>query len=277
MKIIHRVCISTTGNVGVRKKIEELGIHMKPSGYGRHILLNYFDISEDDPRWAKVTQVLSSSAIRSTTTRTVFTEEEIASAEWVRIGPDFVLGYPMPALDGSWRDTSFNAGEECSVCGIGRKQTAPIHLKGDPRLGKNDFMAINWTFDFFARLEVFGVLSERGVEGVEPAPAIHDGLLAPIETIKQLKVLEEHSPCIIDDNLVRDQKPCEHVKYNLLTRGKLKFSRDVFNNVPDLVRTHEWFGSGHMAFQLVLASAKFVTIYMERGWKGLLLYPVDLI
>jgi len=278
MKIIHRICLSPKLDRKVRKKFLKLGIRMEDSGYKKRILMNYFDISENDSLWPEVNQILSSAGLESVTTRTVFTKKEITSSEWVLVQPDFLFGYPMPDHDGSWRNISFNAGKECSICGIGRKQIAPIHLKREPKTLKNNFMGTFWTYDLFARPEVFDIMSEKGIQGVEPTEAIHHKLLTPLKTIKQLKILQEHCPCIIDDNLVRDKTLCDHIKYNVLTKGKMKFSSDAFrDDMPDLIRTHEWFGSGHSAFQLILASAKFVQVYMENKWKGLHLAPIELV
>lgn len=277
MKITQRIGFNATCNPKLGKEFQKLGIKMKESGDRKIALLNYFDICEDDPRWPRVEQILSSAGVRPTMTTTIFTKKEIISAEWVRILPDFIFGYPMPDLDRGFMNVSFNPETQCSTCGIGREQTAPIRLKGEPKLGKNDFMGVNWTFDLFGRPEVFHIMLEKDIQGVEAMPAIHHDSGTPLKTIKQLRILKEQRSCIADDNLVRDKTPCGHIKYNVLTRGMMKFSRDAFSNMPDLVRTHEWFGSGHGAFQLVLASAKFVQVYMENNWKGLSLAPLELI
>ena len=277
MKVIHRIFFNTTGRGKVIKQFRKLGIKMKGVEGKKIVLWNYFDISEDDPLWPNVKEILLSAGIGTEPSRTVFTKKEIMSAEWVLVQPDFLFGYPMPDIDGGWRNISFNPQKECPECGIGIEQIAPIHLKREPKSHKNNFMGTFWTYDLFTRPEVFDIMSEKGIQGVEPMEAIHHTSKTPLKTIKQLKILKEHCACIIDDNLVRDKRPCGHVKYNVLTRGMMKFSGDAFGQMPDLIRTYEWFGSGHSAFQLVLASAKFVQVYMENKWKGLSLAPIKLI
>ncbi len=197
----------------------------------------------------------------------------------------------MPDLDGSYKEISFNPEKECPKCGIGKEQIAPIHLKREPKLHRNDFMGIFWTYDIFARNEIFDVLSKNNITGFEAYPVIHHKKNVPLTTVKQLKITGELASGIVDDNLTRadveritadntiahENYPCGHIKYLGLGRGMYKFSRRIFKDVPDLVKTSEWFGSGHSAFQLVLASAKFVQLYMQNNWKGLSLYPIQLI
>jgi len=62
-----------------------------------------------------------------------------------------------------------------------------------------------------------------------------------------------------------------------LGRGMYKFSCEIFRDASDLVKTHEWFGSGHEAVQLILASARFVRVYFDNNWKGLNLSPIELV
>jgi hypothetical protein len=277
MKIIHRISYNPSRRKKVTKKLRKLGITLKESGNKKVVLLNYFDICEDDPTWPKVKEILLTSKIGLDPTWTEFTKEEILSAEWVKIASDFIHGFPMPKMDSSWKEISFDCEKVCSECGIGLKQKAPIHLEGEPELEGNDFMAIYWTYNFFARPKIFDVMLENDIQGFEILPAIDHSTNTPLDTIKQMKVTNELSPCIIEDNLQRDNNKCEHIKYWVLSRGMLKFFKTSFSNLPDLIKTNEWFGTGHEAIQLTLASNKFVQLYYENNWKGLFLAPVELI
>ena len=291
MKIIHRVSYHPKTHQTATKIFLKLGIRAKESSEDpKYSLGYYFDISEDDPLWPEVEKVLSSAGIHTLPT-TEFTKEEIMSAEWVKIYPSHFGGYPMPNLDDAWQNVSFNAGQECQICGIGRRQVGPIHLKGEPKLGRNHFMGIFWVYDIFAKNEIFDVLTQKGITGFKAYPAIHYKKKTPLETIKQLKVIGELAPGVIADNLTladvekitadniitHENYPCGHIKYVGLGRGMYKYSRNIFGEKLDLVKTHEWFGGGHSAVQLILASAKFVKVYMENNWKGLSLNPIELV
>ena len=289
MKITHRIFFNPKMDKAATKKFQKLGIEMKKTG-SDYSFCYYFDMYEDNPLWPEVERVLLSAGIH-TSPDTEFTEEEIMSAEWVLIYPSHFAGYPMPDLDDSWRNISFNAGQQCQICGIGRKQVSSIHLKTEPKLGRNHFMGIFWTYDIFARNEIFDILSQNSITGFEAYPAIHYKKKVPLTTIKQLKVSKELAPGVIADNLTHadvegitadniithENYPCGHIKYLGLGCGMYKFSRNIFKNVPDLVKTHEWFGGGYSATQFILASVKFVKVYMENNWKGLSLSPIELI
>ncbi len=290
MKIIHKITLSAKSDRKILCKLQQIGVKIK-GPMSPQIPICTFEIAEDDEHWPEVHNVLAFVKRLSIQTRTEFSIEEIVSAEWVDIYPTHFAGYPMPKLDGTWRNISFNAGEECPSCGIGREQKAPIHLKGEPKLGRNHFMGIFWTYDIFARNEVFDVLSPNGITGFEADSAIHYKKKVPLTTIKQLKVSKELAPGVIDDNLTRadvermtadntfthEPYPCGHVKYIGLGRGMYKFSRSIFKGMPDLVKTHEWFGVGHEAIQCILASAKFAKLYVDKGWRGLNLSPIELV
>lgn len=276
MEIKHRICVSPKRDAKVCKKFQKLGITMEEGGDGKIVQLSYFDISEDDLLWPEIKKIISSKNI-PTTSHTIFTKKEIQSAKWVKVSPDFIQGYPMPDLDGSWMNVSFNEGQDCPKCGIGIKQMAPIHLKAEPKMGKRDFMGIFWTFNIFVKPEVIETISSEGLTGFEIIPAIHYKTKEQLSTVKQLKFTQELSGKIIDDNLTKELPKCGHIKYLGLTRGMYKFSRDSFDRAPDFVKTSEWFGSGHLALRLILASSAFVDLYIKNKWKGLCLEPINLL
>jgi len=277
MEIVHRVCINAKSNRKLKKKFQNLGIHLTDSGNEKILLMSHFDIYESDPLWPTVKQYLLSEGMEHTATHTIFTKKEIQSARWVRVSPDFIHGYPMPDLDGSWMNVSFNEGQDCPKCGMGIKQMAPIHLKREPKMGKRDFMGIFWTFNIFAKPEVIEVMSKNNINGFETMPALHYKTKAPLNTVMQLRFTQELSKGLIDDNLTKEFPECGHIKYLGLSRGMYKFARDSFDGMPDFVKTSEWFGSGHLALRTILASSTFVDLYFKNKWKGLCLEPIELV
>jgi len=271
MKVNHRISFNLKGRSRALKKFNRLGIKTWAIEDMR-----FFDITEDDPRWPRVSKIIKAKRIPKCTW-TKFTKEEILSAEWIKLASDYNYGFPMPKGDGSWKKVSFNCENFCPECGIGLKQKTPIHLEGEPDLKNNDFMAIYWTYNFFARPEVLDTMLENNIQGFEILPAINHSTNTPLETVKQMKVTNELPSYIVEEELKRDNNKCEHIKYWVLTRGMLKFHKSSFVNLPDLIRTYEWFGTGHEAIKLTLASAKFVRLYYENNWKGLFLAPIELI
>ena len=280
MKIIHRLSLSNKQDKQLLKKLTKLGLEPFETGGKLFPNMCYFDISEDEPVWPQVSQIIEKNKILNIP-RVEFTIEEVLSAKWVRIHPVYFVGedysFPEPHLDDTWKRLSFDYKNECSQCGAGLHQKAPIHLKDEPEMEENHFMGIFWTYDIFSLNEVLEVLLEKGITGFEPYPAIHYKKKVPLTTIKQLKITGELAQGLINANVKSEIYPCGHVKYIGLCRGMYKFSQDIFKNIPDLAKTYEWFGSGHMAVRSILASAKFVKVYIENDWKGLSLEPIELV
>ena len=243
---------------------------------GREILLCTCEITEDDSVWPEISEVLKAENIDSFE-RTVFTRDEVDAAEWVELNCDNVQGFPEPSEDGSWRDLAFDCTKRCSTCGIGMVQKGPIHLGGEPQLGEGDFMTIEWTYDIFARPGVLDILVKNGIMGFEVYPAISHSSGQPLETVRQMKVTGRLGPSLITDTLTQDKTRCGDVKYHEPRRGMLKLASDKLEGVPDLAYTHEWFGSGHTAIQLILGSKRFVHLYFENNWRGLTFQPVELV
>lgn len=278
MKVIHRVSLSSKRDSKALKKLNKLGI--KPWATGGKLFPNmrYYDISEDDPVWPQVSEIIEKNKIL-TVPRAEFTQEEILSAEWVRIDPVYFEdeGFPMPHLvHHRWKKASFDYENECPECGVGLRQKNPIRLRGEPNLKDNDFMSIFWVYAIFARPEVLDTMMENNIHGFEIFPAIDHSSNVPLKTVQQMKIINELSPGIIADNLQRETRKCAHIKYYGISHVVMKYQKFAFVNCPDLIRTSEWFGTGGEAFQLVLASAKFVQVYMENDWKGLSLAPIEL-
>jgi len=240
------------------------------------VSLSCFDIAESDPLWPKVEKIIASSGIFPTT-ETIFSKEEIKSSEWVVIRPEFINGYPMPDLDYGYKNISFDPKKECSICGVGMKQTAPIHLKEEPKLDGYDFMGINWTYNIFARPEVIETMLNEGISSFEVMPAIQHDTMEQLNTVKQLTFTQELLGQVIDDNLKKELPKCGHTKYLGLSRGMYKFPRGAFDSVSGFVKTSDWFGSGHLALKLILASTDFVDLCVKNKWKGLRLEPIELI
>ncbi len=276
MEIRHRISFNAKHGVTIAKRLAALGVKLKGVD-SKDALLLHFDIGENDLRWGEVKKLLGSAGIGTLPEWTEFTDHEIGSAEWVQIVPAYIWGYPMPDSDGNWKSQSFFASEECRRCGIGLKQKGPIHLKGEPAIQDNDFMGIFWTYPIFAKPHVFDILQGENIRGFEMVPAINHVSNAHLRTVQQLKITEELPPCIIEDNLSIDDRACGHRKYRGLSRGMYKVKRTVLSDRLDLALTSEWFGSGHAAYPLALASARFVKVYRKRDWHGLFLNPIELV
>jgi hypothetical protein len=278
MKIIHRISFSANCNSKVFKKLTKLGIEPWPTGGKLFSNMRHFDISEDNSIWPQVKEIIENNKMLDIP-MSEFSKDEILLAEWVRLAPAYFEdnNFPEPHLDESWKKVSFDYENECHECGIGLLQKAPIRIKGEPNLKNNDFISIFWTYAIFSRPEVLNTIMENNIRGFEMFPVINHSSNLPLETVKQMRIINELSPCLVADNLQIDERKCGHVKYYDISHVKKKYKRQAFNNCPDLIRTSEWFGTGYEAYQLILASANFVKVFMENNWKGLSLIPIEII
>jgi hypothetical protein len=288
------VSLSTKHDSKVFKKLNRLGIEPCEIGDAKYFPnLRFYDISEDNTNWAQVREILKANSL-SDIARAEFTKEEILSAEWVWLKHGYFDEdiYPEPHEEHIlWQKASFDYENICPECGIGLHQKAPIRLKGEPNLKDNDFLSIFWVYAIFARPEVLDAMLNNDIKGFEIFPAINHSSSVPLETIKQMKVTNELPPGLIADNLKRadvermtadnifTHKPysCGHIKYYGTDQVMIKYKKNIFDNCPDFVMTSEWFGGGHEAVRLVLASSKFVRLYFDERWKGLSFSPIELV
>lgn len=70
---------------------------------------------------------------------------------------------------------------------------------------------------------------------------------------------------------------CGQKKYNFPQDQKMKSRKNIFMNMPDFVRTNEWFGSGGSANRPILISEKVKEIIEKNKWRGAFLNPIELI
>lgn len=273
MKVIHRVTFNTKKHKKNKKLLLKCGIKLEEVP---EINICTFEVSEDDRSWPEVSKMLEVEQL-TPLTRTEFTKNEILSADWVRVWCNNIKGYPMPDLDSTWKEVSFDKGLICPTCGMNRKQIAPIRLKNEPKIGRNNFVSIFWIFELFALPEVIDTMNLAGISGFETLPPIHYKSLKDLVSVKQLKIKHELDESIIDDNLTRTSHSCGHNRYIGLSRGMYKYNKKAFEGMPDLVKSKEWFGDGLQATQLILASSKFVELYYKNKWKGLSFSPIKLL
>jgi hypothetical protein len=276
MEIWHRVTFNGDADQDFRVAIDELGIRYGTSPLpGHSIGLVYFDITESDPRWTHIEELIRTRGA-SDMLNTKFTRGEILNAEWARLVPNFQQGYPQP--EETWVTNPPNYEDHCPECGTFR-QTANFRLKKDPNLGKKDFVSLYWTYALFSTPQVFNELESHGIRGYE----MWDAIILRSDTSSK-KVSQLYIPTIANPGLVRvgDLKgetcsSCNVTKYYPHTRGVMYLNRDVLIPDVDIMQTYEWFGSGHAAYREVLVSNRLARLLLDRGWKGVALKAVELV
>lgn len=276
MKIWHRV--SFTSLDAVDGVIEALGIKYKktPGLHGYYLLT--FEIEESDPRWPQVAELMQEKGKRDLFFNTVFTKEEILSAEWVRLIPTFEQGYPQP--EETWVENPINYEDECPECGVGFRQIAPFRLAREPRLGKHDFLCLYWTYTVFCTSRVLETLKAHQILGYEVWEAIIHRTNRPSQVVSQLVFPNVAGPGLTDvDKLQPETCPrCGITKYAPHMRGYMHLKREAMQPDVDVLLTHEWFGGmPHSGFREILVSNRLARLILEKSWRGVALKPVEVV
>src|SRR4030066_211408 len=142
----------------------------------------------DDERYARLKDELSRMGIKPFELREkVFSEKELNSAEFLYMGPAGYWGYPQPE-EGmeDWQRASYDLSTACPLCGFGAIQNRPYLVKGEPKFGRNDILALNWTYEFLVTARLMKLIEDAGLSGVEFLPLLRYKKNVPIEGFYQL-------------------------------------------------------------------------------------------
>lgn len=145
-----------------------------------------FDISEDDPRWPHVAQLVKK--VRAGDfTRTEFTEAELEGAKFLVMHPSWHHDYPQPEDDFGYMNATYDLSSYCDECGAGAKQVAPFRMTKPPSWGQKSILQLNWVFDeYFVKPDVW----ERVFEplGIKYRPVVQNRTGRIIESVVQLDI-----------------------------------------------------------------------------------------
>jgi hypothetical protein len=210
------------------------------------------------------------------------------------------FGYPQPEDDLGYLKLTYEPNIGCPTCNIGISQNNPFRFRTEPKAKNSQFLGLNWIFDqIFVREEVKAEFEKNGITGINFSRPIFHKSEKEMETIYQLHVDTILPEALIGNNLTvekceypTDKKMlkflkangsklvegpfCGELKYNFPQGQKLRFDKEVFNNLPDFVRTNEWFGSGGSANRPILISEKVKNLIELNKWRGAFLDQVEL-
>jgi hypothetical protein len=272
MEIWHRLTFSHRS--GVEAELSRLGVpYKRTDGIGDAYLL-HVEIEESSPLWEQLSLMSrEKSALDVFNTR--FTEDEILSSQWVRFCPSYEYGYPEPRKRLAWKQTTLKG--VCEECGAGFVQVQPFLIKSDNASRKFDFLTLVGTNTLFASQVVASVLERESITGLSfSRPNVVDGH-GPSTRITQLMVSEVEAPSLIAGPTPSICERCGISKHVPHLKGFMELSADSFRPDSEIVRSGDWFGSGHDAFQEFLASKRVAEIILREKWTGITLKPVRLV
>lgn len=249
MKIVHTITVH-------ERKAEAfwaVGIEL-PRSASHLITAVTFQITEDDPRWQKVAQLVKEVGaldIGSTT----FSAAELSNAKYLAMLPSWHHGYPQPENDEddfAYLKATYDLRKYCNVCGVGAKQIAPFRMKKAPRWGRKSILQLNWVFDeYFVKPDVWDLLFRP--LGIKCRSVVLDKTGAVMDSAVQLEISE-----MVDLEMGHHPYPYE----DCLTCHRRKFDPQVIGFFPppqttnsNLFKSTQYFGSGARAYRQVLGSS----------------------
>ena len=210
------------------------------------------------------------------------------------------FGYPQPEGDFGYLELTYEPNVGCPTCHIGIRQNNPFRFRSEPKAKNSQFLGLNWVFDqIFVREPVKTEFEENGITGISFSRPIFHKSEKELETIYQLHVDTILPKALISENLTTERceyptdkkmlkflktmdSPlvkgpfCGELKFNFPQGQKMTFDIDAFENLPDFVRTNEWFGSGGSANRPILISEKVKNLIELNKWRGAFLDQIEL-
>ncbi len=275
MKIVHRFAYNFgKNNISLCNKLVndlcnygiECDIELSP--------LVVFDMEEGCCYWDEVIQRVKDIGFCVNFIKTTFSKKEMSSKDFFALDSSWHHGYPMPDDDFGYKNITYDPESCCKTCYIGKIQQAPFRMRIEPQWGTRHAMQLNWVFDeLFIRREVWQ--THFRPLGIDCIPVIHHKKRMELESVVQLKIDEiSPVPLKLDGFNLEICPDCGRQRYECenLSRGFFpEFNR---NMDCDIVKTKEWFGSGHSSSRRIIVSKKIYQIIQENKLKGFRFTPM---
>jgi hypothetical protein len=273
MDIFHTIDFKPRDHV--EPDLDALGIKYRKLPFGDSYIIRV-RLSESASQWAAFQELYRAKGKDDRAYETYFTDEEILSAEWLRLynnSPE--MGYPQP--ERRWQAEHFNYTDRCPRCGSFR-QVSAFFIKAEPKPGKYDFMSLHWTSALFAVPRVFAALEANHIQGYEQWPIFLYQTKEPATTVAQVYIPTVAAPGLVG---AEDLDPvtcaaCGVLKYNKYhKRGIMYLRRESIPTGVDLFETYEWFGEGYQPRREIIASSRYVKLAYAERWRGLAFKVVE--
>ncbi|MFO0828698.1 MAG: hypothetical protein U0572_11205 [Phycisphaerales bacterium] len=300
MKINHRIALRHDDRFW--REIDRLGLHYD-RGDPNNVLqlaISVLNVTEDQPEWPEVERLVAKYCSGPHSVSTLFTKAELDTARWLQLSALGHHGYPQPEEDFGYQEVTYDLTEYCPTCGIGGAQKAPFRLRAEFKPSRSQILQLNWVFDeFFLRDEAREGLRSAAITGIDYlAPVLHKSGRQS-ERVAQM-VVKTKLPLAINPvglqpvtckpqneewqemQRLRISEPeklshCGRVKYHRAHKGPYRFDGGAFAGAPDVVKSHEWFGSGASAHRLVIVSQRFRQAVVTSKWRGVSFEPIELV
>ncbi|PKO11944.1 MAG: hypothetical protein CVU39_26775 [Chloroflexi bacterium HGW-Chloroflexi-10] len=281
MDIKHRISfnmddkriVSVLLEMGIDTKVVEL-----PGNGGNLITILIY---ESDPNWDKTVKLISNVKHfvvygEGDQYETLFSNNEVRNAEWLRLISNFEQGYPQPKALWPLKQQSYEI--LCPKCAI-YNQTKPMRLAKEPHLGKKSFMSLIWTNELFCTSQAFQGLAEMNARGYEAWDAVINKTDQVLEKVHQLFIPNITSPGVLGKKDLQgiNCPACGTIKYYPHMSGVMRIKREAFMPNTDFLLTHEWFGHGLLAWREILVSNRVAGLILDQVWQGVRFKVVEVV
>ena len=274
MDFKNHIAFNTESYPDILKYLEENGIK-----HNRGEIISYLDILESDPHWEGVSCFVKEYNLLCIT-ETVFSKEELRSAEWLSVRSVWHYDYPQPEDD--YREITFD-GKMCPSCWGGLTQIDDFRFKRPPKWGKRHFCSTNWETDvLFLSGETRSSLESENIPGITYRTVKNKRGTEIYLDIYQLVIAN-----ILPEGIVSELSPikcknvcdnCGRTRFVQHGRGQFTYHKEIFENVPEIVRSGEVFGEGGHNERLTFISQRIYRMITESKMdKSLEFQPICLI
>lgn len=279
--------------IGYPVKYGSLETSSPVNGKWRPRTHHYFDVFTDDERYGLLKKQLEVRGVKFLEHgEKIFEESELAAAEFLQLGAAGHWGYPQPEESREeWQKASFDLTTACPICGYGAIQDRPYLIKGEPKLGRNSLIGLNWTYDFLVTDELKNLIEREELTGAEFWPLIRYKKGVPLRGYHQLYIRDELPSMSPNTQIVavslkqaHDGCPCPNGKIGRMLSADpvthvlvpMRYKRSALRNAKDFNLTKEWLSYGYDATRWCIVSSRVYTLFVNQGIRGGAFEPVTI-
>ena len=258
--------------------------------FDKYLDIITLDIYESNEHWPTIEQYVKRSEKQggrkiTVLSNTIFSKQELDSAEYFFVRSIWRNGYPQPLDDNKYKKgITYSDDNACSKCGLDLKQIDSFRLEKRPKWGRRHFYMLNWVPDeFFVDEVAKNMLEKSGLSGFSFRSAKNRSGKEVFDNVWQLNIPTVLPKGIITENSTAIRQiwvcpECGKPKYTGSGIGMYKYKKETFNNAPDFSRTYEHFGWGYGMCQNIVINNKVYKFLTENQLdKCLEFRPIELV
>ena len=245
-------------------------------------IVSTLDIYESNTNWPWILEYTEKKGL-FLSSEMVFSKDELKNAQWLRLRSKWRFGYPQPENAFGYESLTYTKDNHCDVCGVGLRQVDSFRIKKVPIWGKKSFLMLNWIGDeLFLNEKAKLVLEGASISGVDFLAVKNCRGNKSLPDIYQLVILNKMKNGLIEGQSGIDQiSICPHCgikKYHPTGTGMLTYRKEVFENMPEIIKTAEEFGWGRGSHRNILISQRIYQLILEHDLAyDLVFEPLELL